>query len=136
MAGQIDELDLDGAEMSRMEAMVQSMTLQERRDPDLIESSRRKRIAAGAGVEVHDVSGLVKTFTRSRDMLKSLSGGSLGGLRSLLSGGLNMGALGQMMSSAGRSSSVPEENRLSSEEARSKESNRRVFDRERLRGTA
>jgi len=85
--------------MGQMEAIVQSMTLQERRDPDLIESSRRKRIAAGAGVEVHDVSGLVKTFTRSRDMLKALSGGSLGGLRSLLSGGLNMGALGQMMSS-------------------------------------
>ena len=99
MGGQIDDLDLDGAEMGQMEAIVQSMTLQERRDPDLIESSRRKRIAAGAGVEVHDVSGLVKTFTRSRDMLKALSGGSLGGLRSLLSGGLNMGALGQMMSS-------------------------------------
>ena len=99
MGGQIDDLDLDGAEMRRMEAIVQSMTPDERRDPDLIESSRRKRIAAGAGVDVHDVSGLVKTFKRSRDMLKALSGGTLGGLRSLLSGGMNMGALGQMMSS-------------------------------------
>jgi signal recognition particle subunit SRP54 len=74
------------------------MTLEERRDPDLIESSRRRRIAAGAGVEVQDVSGLVKTFKRSRDMLKALSGGSFGGLRNLLSGGLNMGKLSQMMS--------------------------------------
>ncbi len=99
MGAQMDELDLDGAELAQMEAIVHSMTLQERRDPELIDSSRRKRIAAGAGVEVHDVSGLVKTFKRSRDMLKALSGGSLGGLRSLFSGGLNMGALGQMMSS-------------------------------------
>jgi signal recognition particle subunit SRP54 len=99
MGGQIDELDLDGAELAQMEAIVHSMTPQERRDPDLIESSRRRRIAAGAGVEVQDVSGLVKTFRRSRDMLKALSGGSLGGLRSLFSGGLNMGTLGQMMSS-------------------------------------
>ena len=80
-----------------MEAIVYSMTLQERRDPDLIDSSRRRRVAAGAGVEVHDVSGLVKTFKRSRDMMKALSGGSFGGLKTLLSGGLNMGSLGQLM---------------------------------------
>ncbi|MHC4146240.1 MAG: signal recognition particle protein [Planctomycetota bacterium] len=99
MAGQADDLDLDGAELGQMEAIVHSMTLQERRDPDLIDSSRRRRIAAGAGVQVHDVSGLVKTFKRSRDMLKKLSGGALGGLKTLFSGGLNMGALSQMMSS-------------------------------------
>ena len=99
MAGQADDLDLDGAEIGQMEAIVHSMTLQERRDPDLIDLSRRRRIAAGAGVQVHDVSGLVKTFKRSRDMLKKLSGGALGGLKSLFSGGLNMGALSQMMSS-------------------------------------
>jgi len=99
MAGQVDELDLDGAELKQMEAIVHSMTLLERRDPELIESSRRKRIAAGAGVEVQAVSSLVKTFRRSRDMLKALSGGSFGGLKSLLSGGFNMGSLSQMMSS-------------------------------------
>jgi len=63
----------------------------------IIDSSRRRRIAAGAGVEVQDVSGLVKTFKRSRDMMKAISGGSFGGLKNLLSGGLNMGALNQMM---------------------------------------
>jgi signal recognition particle subunit SRP54 len=98
MGGQVEDLDLDGAEIGQMEAIVHSMTPQERRDPDLIESSRRRRIAAGAGVEVQDVSGLVKTFKRSRDMLKALSGGSFGGLKNLLSGGLNMGKLSQMMS--------------------------------------
>jgi len=99
MAGQADDLDLDGAELGRMEAIVHSMTLKERRDPDLIDSSRRRRIAAGAGVQVQDVSSLVKTFKRSRDMLKKLSGGALGGLKTLFSGGMNMGALSQMMSS-------------------------------------
>ncbi|MGD8499398.1 MAG: signal recognition particle protein [Phycisphaerales bacterium] len=98
MGGQLEDLDLDGAELAQMEAIVHSMTLKERRDPDLIESSRRRRIAAGAGVQVHDVSSLVKTFKRSRDMLKALSGGSFGGLKSLLSGGFNMGSLSQMMS--------------------------------------
>jgi signal recognition particle subunit SRP54 len=97
MGGQLKDLDLDGAELKQMEAIVYSMTPRERREPDLIESSRRRRIAAGAGVQVHDVSGLVKTFKRSRDMMKALSGGSFGGLKSLLSGGFNMGAMSQMM---------------------------------------
>ena len=99
MGGQLDDLDLDGSEIGQMEAIVRSMTLKERRDPELIDLSRRRRIAAGAGVQVHDVSGLVKTFKRSRDMLKKLSGGALGALGNLLKGGLNMGALSQMMSS-------------------------------------
>ncbi len=99
MGSQLKDLDLDGAELAQMEAMVYSMTRTERRDPDLIDASRRRRIAAGAGVQPHDVSGLVKTFMRSRDMIKALSGGSFGGLKSLFSGGLNMGSLSQMMTS-------------------------------------
>ncbi len=97
MAGQLKDMDFDGAEIGRMEAMVYSMTLAERSDPDSIDLSRRRRVATGAGVEVNDVAGLVKTFKRSRDMMKAVSGGSFGGLKSLLSGGFNMGALGQMM---------------------------------------
>ncbi|UCC22591.1 MAG: signal recognition particle protein [Planctomycetota bacterium] len=98
-AGQLGDLDLDGAELTQMEGIVHSMTLGERRQPDIIDSSRRRRIAAGAGVQPNDVSGLVKTFRRSRDMIKAMSGGSLGGLRSLLSGGLNMEALSSAMGS-------------------------------------
>jgi signal recognition particle subunit SRP54 len=98
-AGQLGDLDLDGAELGQMEGIVHSMTLSERRQPDIIDSSRRRRIAAGAGVQPNDVSGLVKTFRRSRDMIKAMSGGSLGGLKSLLSGGLNMEALSSAMGS-------------------------------------
>jgi len=100
MAGQLGDFDFDEAELKRMEAIVYSMTPQERRQPEIIDASRRRRIAAGAGVQPHDVSSLVKTFLRSRDMIKALSAGSFGGLRSLLAGGFNLGALSQLMSSS------------------------------------
>jgi signal recognition particle subunit SRP54 len=74
------------------------MTLKERRDPDLIDASRRRRIAGGSGTQPHDVSGLVKTFKRSRDMMKAVSGGSLGGLKAMFSGGFNMDAMSAAMS--------------------------------------
>ena len=54
-------MDFDENELKRMEGIVYSMTLQERQDPDVIDSSRRRRIAAGSGTQPHDVSGLVKT---------------------------------------------------------------------------
>jgi len=97
--GELGDLDLDGGELTQMEGIVHSMTLAERRQPDIIDSSRRRRIAAGSGVQPNDVSGLVKTFRRSRDMIKAISGGSLGGLKSLLSGGLSMDRLSAAMGS-------------------------------------
>ncbi|MCH8192723.1 MAG: signal recognition particle protein [Planctomycetes bacterium] len=99
MGAQVEDVDFDGKEMRQMEAMVYSMSLKERKDPDLIDPSRRRRIAAGAGVQPNDVSGLVKTFKRSRDMMKSLSGGRFGGIRGLLSGGFNIDAMSQAMTS-------------------------------------
>ncbi len=99
MGQQVKDVDFDGKEMRQMEGMVYSMTLKERKDPDLIDASRRRRIAAGAGVQPNDVSGLVKTFKRSRDMMKSLSGGGFGGIQRLLSGGFNIDAMSQAMTS-------------------------------------
>jgi len=97
--GQLDDLDIDDGELKRIEGIVHSMTSAERREPEIIDSSRRRRVAAGAGVEANDVSGLVKTFKRSRDMMKAISGGKLGGLKSLLSGGFNMDTLSAAMGS-------------------------------------
>ncbi|MHC4418451.1 MAG: signal recognition particle protein, partial [Planctomycetota bacterium] len=96
--GQIGDLDFDDGEIKQMEGIVHSMTLGERHQPDVIDSSRRRRIAAGAGVQPNDVSGLVKTFKRSRDMIKAVAGGSFGGFKNLLSGGFNMDALGAAIS--------------------------------------
>ena len=101
MGSQLDDMDIDDGQFRQMEGIVHSMTSHERCEPDVIDSSRRRRIAAGAGVQPNDVSGLVKTFRRSRDMLKAMSGGKLGGLKNLLSGGFNMDTLGAAMS-AGR----------------------------------
>ena len=97
VGGQLKDVDLDGKELAQMEAIVHSMTLKERRDPDLIDPSRRRRIAAGSGTQPNDVSGLVKTFKRSRDMMKAVSGGSFGGLKALFSGGFNMDAMSAAM---------------------------------------
>jgi len=96
-ASGLGDLDFDDGQLTQMEAIVHSMTLTERRDPDLIDASRRRRVAAGSGSQPHDVSSLVKTFKRSRDMLKALSGGRLGGLKALMSGGLNLGSLSEAM---------------------------------------
>ena len=95
----LGEMDIEDGEIKQMEAIVYSMTARERREPELIDSSRRRRIAAGSGTGPNDVSGLVKTFKRSRDMLKAFSGGKFGGLKSLLTGGLTMDSLGAAMSS-------------------------------------
>jgi signal recognition particle subunit SRP54 len=99
MGSQLGDMDFDDKHIHRMEGMVHSMTKQERQDPDLISSSRRRRIAAGSGTQPNDVAGLVKTFKRSRDMMKAFSGGRMGGLKALFSGGLNMDALGAAMNS-------------------------------------
>ncbi len=99
MGGQMNDLDFDDGQLQRMEGIVHSMTLAERREPEIIDSSRRRRIAAGSGVETNDVSSLVKTFRRSRDMMKAISGGAFGGLKSLMSGGFNMNTLGAAMAS-------------------------------------
>ncbi len=96
---ELGELDFDEDELKKMEGIVYSMTLQERQDPDVIDSSRRRRIAAGSGTQPHDVSSLAKTFMRSRDMLKAMSGGKLAGLKALMSGGLNLNTLSSAISS-------------------------------------
>jgi len=97
LGGQLKDVDFDGDEIKQMEAIVQSMTAKERRDPELIDPSRRRRIAAGSGTQPNDVSTLVKTFKRSRDMMKAVSGGSFGGLKALFSGGFNMEAMSARM---------------------------------------
>jgi signal recognition particle subunit SRP54 len=58
--------------LKRTEAIISSMTLQERRDPDVLNASRRRRIAAGSGTTVQDVNTLVKQFRDMQKMMKSL----------------------------------------------------------------
>lgn len=77
------ELDSEENEkkMARMEAMIQSMTVEERRNPDLLNPSRKHRIAKGAGVDIAEVNRMVKQFNETRKMMKKLPGlmGGMGG---------------------------------------------------------
>ena len=85
MAGKMPDLDSEESEkkMAQMEAMIFSMTPEERRNPDLLNPSRKHRIAKGAGVDIADVNRMVKQFNESRKMMKKLPGlmGGKGGKR-------------------------------------------------------
>ncbi|MNN58836.1 Signal recognition particle protein [compost metagenome] len=65
---------MDEKQMGRVEAIVYSMTTQEKQNPDLINHSRRKRIAAGSGTSLADVNRLIKQFDEMRRMMKQFSG--------------------------------------------------------------
>jgi signal recognition particle subunit SRP54 len=64
---------VDEKAINRLEAIVLSMTPQERRDPRVLNGSRRKRIAAGSGTSVQEVNRLIKTFEETKGMMKSLA---------------------------------------------------------------
>ncbi len=72
MRKQLGEVDLNGKEIKRIEAIIYSMTPKERRDVTLINGSRRKRIALGSGTQVQDVNRLLKQFTEVRKMMKQM----------------------------------------------------------------
>jgi hypothetical protein len=65
--------DIDEKELAHVEAIIKSMTQQERRDPAILNGSRKKRIARGSGTRVQDVNRLVKQFEESRRMMKQLT---------------------------------------------------------------
>ena len=71
---QLEGVDLDGKEVRRLEAIIYSMTPQERQNPRIINGQRRKRIAAGCGQRVQDVNRLLKQFEESKKMMKTMQG--------------------------------------------------------------
>jgi signal recognition particle subunit SRP54 len=82
-----DKLEVDDHEFVRVESMIQSMTPHERRDPDIIDGSRRRRIAEGSGNTVQDVNRLLKEFGQARQMARQMSGAAPGRLpRGLMPG--------------------------------------------------
>jgi len=72
-AGKLKDLQLDERELKRVEAVIFSMTVAERQRPELIDGSRRKRIARGSGTEVQDVNRLLKQFEQARKMMKNFA---------------------------------------------------------------
>nr|MBP8119282.1 signal recognition particle protein [Shewanella sp.] len=68
----------------QMEAIINSMTSKERKNPDLIKGSRKRRIAAGSGTQIQDVNRLLKQFTQMQKMMKKMS--AKGGMQKMMRG--------------------------------------------------
>ena len=73
------DLSVDENKLARTKAIIQSMTKEERENPDIIKASRKKRIAAGCGLELQDVNSLLKQFEASREMMRRMKNGKRGG---------------------------------------------------------
>ena len=87
----------------KMEAIINSMTLKERANPEIIKGSRRRRIAQGSGTQVQDVNKLLKQFDEMQRMMKKMRKGGMAkmmrGMKGLMGGGMNaLGGLGGMFS--------------------------------------
>ena len=91
MGAQMKNVQVDESQMAKMEAMIYSMTPEERNNPDVINPSRKKRIAAGSGNDIADVNRFIKQFEQSKKMMKQMSGmmgkkGKRGGMGNLFGG--------------------------------------------------
>ena len=97
MAAKAGAMDMDKAErdIRRKEGIIHSMTPLERRKPDLIKATRKRRIAAGAGVQVQEVNRMLNEFGQMQDMMKKMKGGGMmkmikrmGGMKGMGGGGM------------------------------------------------
>ncbi len=88
MSKQLDAAGLDDKVLRRQIALINSMTKKERRNPDLMQASRKRRVAAGSGLDVSDLNKLLKMHRQMADVMKKM-----GGMSKL---GLMRGALGNM----------------------------------------
>ena len=98
---ELKNLDLDDSQMNRTEAMIQSMTPAERKDVDLLNNSRRRRIARGSGTSTKDISQLVKGFDMVASMSKQMSGAGMMNQMRAMQGGDPSGMGGGMPKTKG-----------------------------------
>ena len=78
----VKDLDIDDNAFKNVEAIIQSMTPKERANPDIINTSRKERIARGSGNTIQEVNKLMKQFDQIRKTMKGVAGGKMGGLMS------------------------------------------------------
>jgi signal recognition particle subunit SRP54 len=86
-AKQLKNMQFDEKQLDHIEAIISSMTPEERQDPDIINGSRRKRIAQGSGTKIQDVNRLLKQFRQTKKMMKQLNSGKMG---KMAKGGFNL----------------------------------------------
>ncbi len=93
----VKDVDVDDRQLDRMRAIIQSMTVKERRNPDIINPSRKRRIAAGCGMQVEDVNRLLNQYRQMQKMFKQMNSGSMKRKMKrmgLTGGGNGMGGMG------------------------------------------
>ncbi len=85
----LKNVQIDERAMGRVEAIILSMTKQERKHPKIINGSRRKRIAMGSGTSIQDVNRMIKQFEDMQKMMKQMTkgGGKMGALKGMMGGG-------------------------------------------------
>ncbi len=88
---ELKSANLDDRELDRLEAIILSMTAEERANPDVIRGSRRRRIAAGSGTNVQAVKQLTKQFEQMRKMMRAMASGKMPSAEAMLSGQLGRG---------------------------------------------
>lgn len=88
-------LNIGDKDIDHLKAIVYSMTPQEREQPELLNPSRRRRIAAGSGRSVQEVNRMIKQFNMSKEMMQKMSKGNMSGMEGMFDGGVQ-GKLGQM----------------------------------------
>ena len=84
MDKQLRDVDIDDRQMLRVEAIIKSMTKKEREKPDIINASRRRRIAAGSGMKVEDVNKLLRQYEQMKKLFKQMN--TKGGKRNFMRG--------------------------------------------------
>ncbi|VDG19784.1 signal recognition particle protein [Lactiplantibacillus mudanjiangensis] len=89
-------MNMDPKDMGHVRAIIYSMTAQERVDPDLLNPSRRRRIAAGSGRPIHEVNRMIKQFNQTKKMMNQMSKGNFAGMEGLM-GGAGGGGIGGKM---------------------------------------
>ena len=88
-------IQVDPKNVDHVKAIVYSMTPEERQDPDVLNTSRRRRISAGSGVRIQDVNRMIKQFKQMRSMMNKVSNGDFSGMEGLLGNGMG-GRLAKM----------------------------------------
>lgn len=83
-ADKLKNIKVDDKEFIRIEAIITSMTAKERKNPNLLNASRRKRIAKGSGTQVHDINKFMESFEMTQKMMKQMK--SKGGMRRMMKG--------------------------------------------------
>ena len=95
MSQQLGDVEIDDRMIDRIEAIIYSMTPREREKPDLLNASRKRRIAAGSGMKVEDVNRLVKQIEMMQKMFKQMGGKGGKGLRNMMRGMGGMRGMGK-----------------------------------------